>query len=109
VMDCEGAEFNLLEPLNDPILLRTNILVEIHLEFGDKREIIRKFAQTHKISEISPSGRAASDIRVGPIKGIDLLSAADERHGDTMWLFLEAKPLDSSCDASSLNPAGRSG
>jgi Ribosomal protein L11 methyltransferase (PrmA) len=109
VMDCEGAEFSLLEPRNDPILLRTNILVEIHLEFGDKREIIRKFAKTHKISEISPSGRAVSDIRVSPIKGIDLLSAADERHGDTMWLFFETRHLDSSCDAPSLNPAGRRG
>ena len=109
VMDCEGAEFSLLDPRNDPVLLRTNILVEVHPEFGDKREIIRKFAQTHEISEFSPSGRAASDIRVGPIKGIDLLSAADERHGDKMWLYLEAKPPDSSCDAPSLNSAGTRG
>jgi len=35
VMDCEGAEFSLLDPANDPILLRTNIVVEIHGEFGD--------------------------------------------------------------------------
>jgi hypothetical protein len=40
------------------------ILVEIHSEFGDKREIIRRFLQTHNITEISPSVRAVSDIRV---------------------------------------------
>ena len=90
VMDCEGAEFNLLDPANDPILLRTNMLVEIHHEFGDKREIIRRFAGTHNIIEIIPSIRTASEILVGPIKGIDMLRAADERRGyQTEWLFLE--------------------
>jgi hypothetical protein len=91
VIDCEGAEFSLLEPRNDPILLRTHILVEVHREFGDEHEIVRRFAQTHKITEIRQSGRAITDIRFGPIKGIDLLSAADERRGvdETSWLFLE--------------------
>jgi hypothetical protein len=89
VMDCEGAEFSLLDPANDPILVRVNILVEIHPEFGNKHEIIRRFVKTHKITEISPSVRAVSDIRVGPIKDVDLLSAADERRGDQSWLFLE--------------------
>ena len=81
VMDCEGAEFSLLDLANDPILLRTNIIVEIHCEFGDKREIIRKFADTHNIIEISPSVRPASEILVGPIKGTDVQSAADETAG----------------------------
>jgi hypothetical protein len=90
VMDCEGAEFSLLDPGKDPILLRINILVEVHCGFGDKREIIRKFASTHSISEIRPSVRTAPDILVGPIKGIDMLSAADERRGlQTCWLLLE--------------------
>jgi hypothetical protein len=91
VMDCEGAEFSLLDPANDPILGRANILVEIHPEFGNKHEIIQRFVQTHSITEISPSVRAASDIRVGPIKDVDLMSAADERRGDQSWLFLERK------------------
>jgi hypothetical protein len=90
MMDCEGAEFSLLDPANDPILLRTNILVEIHREFGDKRDIIQKFARTHNIIEISPSVRMAPESLVGPIKGIDMLSAVDERRGhQTNWLFLE--------------------
>jgi hypothetical protein len=39
--------------------------------------------------EISPSGRAAGDILVNPIKSIDMLSAASEWRGDQSWLFLE--------------------
>jgi hypothetical protein len=96
VMDCEGAEFSLLDPRNDPILLRTNILVEIHPEFGDEREIIRRFEQTHDVAEICYAARAASDIGVAPIEGIDLLSAADERRDDRQsWLFLEVKSAGS--------------
>ena len=88
VMDCEGGEFSLLDPANDPILLRSNILVEIHCEFGDKREIVRKFADTHEIVEIRPSVRTAAEIVVPPIDGIDMLRAVDERRGhQTNWLF----------------------
>jgi hypothetical protein len=89
VMDCEGAEFSLLDPANDPILLRTNIVVEVHAEFGTAQDIIQKFAHTHKIIEISPSVRAGPDILVSPIRGIDMLSAAEEWRGLTSWLFLE--------------------
>jgi hypothetical protein len=90
VMDCEGAEFSLLDPANDPILFQTNILVEVHSELGDKHEIIRKFAGTHSIIEISPSVRKAQEIPVGPFEGIDVLRASDERRSlQTNWLFLE--------------------
>jgi hypothetical protein len=90
VMDCEGAEFSLLDSANDPILLQTNILVEIHSEFGDKREIIRKFTGTHSIIEMSPSVRKAQEITVGPFKGVDMVRATDERRGhQTNWIFLE--------------------
>jgi Ribosomal protein L11 methyltransferase (PrmA) len=89
VMDCEGAEFSLLDPANDPILLRTNIVVEIHGEFGTAQKIMQKFAHTHKIIEINPSVRTVEDILVSPIRGIDMLSAAAEWRGLTSWLFLE--------------------
>ena len=90
VMDCEGAEFSLLDPVTDPILLKTNILVEIHRDFGDQREIIRKFVGTHNIVEISPSIRTAPEILVGSIENVDVLRAADERRSvHTTWLFLE--------------------
>lgn len=95
MMDCEGAEFSLLDPAKDPILLRTNIIVEIHREFGDAHEIIQKFARTHKIIEISPSVRGQSNILIDPIRDIDTLRAAEEWRGhQTSWLFLEVRAND---------------
>jgi len=94
MMDCEGAEFSLLDPATDPVLLRTNILVEIHQEFGDECEIIRKFEDTHSVIEIAPAPRPASELPVGLIEGIDVLSATDERRSlQTSWLFLEVRSL----------------
>jgi hypothetical protein len=90
VMDCEGAEFSLLDPTNDPELLRTNIIVEIHREFGGSDQIIRRFQRTHSIIEVCPSDRLETDIVLAPVKGVDMLSAAKEWRGDQTWLFLEA-------------------
>jgi hypothetical protein len=99
VMDCEGAEFSLLlDPANDTALLRTNIIVEIHREFGDPDQIIRRFSSTHSITEICPVNRSEKDITVAPIEGVDMLSAAKEWRGNQMWLFLEAAPLRSDYD-----------
>jgi hypothetical protein len=96
IMDCEGAEFSLLDPRKDPVLLGTSILVEVHAAFGNNVDIVGEFSQTHNIVEISPSERVIADIRIAPMPGIDLLSAADERRGDqTSWLFLEAKSANS--------------
>jgi len=89
VMDCEGAEFSLLDPTNDPELLRTNIIVEIHREFGDSDQIIRRFQRTHSIIEVCPSDRLETNIVLDRIKGVDMLSAAKEWRGNQMWLFLE--------------------
>jgi hypothetical protein len=43
--------------------------------------------------QINLSVRAAGDIVVNPIKGIDMLSAAREWRGDQSWLFLEMNTL----------------
>jgi hypothetical protein len=94
VMDCEGAEFNLLDPTNDPVLLRTNIVVEIHPEFGRASEIIQRFACTHNVTEISPRIRTIPDIPVDPIRRLDMLRAANELRGPQNWIFLEVKPSD---------------
>jgi hypothetical protein len=91
VMDCEGAEFSLLDPSRDPVLRRTSILVEIHPEFGKACDIIDRFRQTHDIVQVEGSARKAADISIGPIIGVNLIEAADERRGDQTWLFLEAK------------------
>lgn len=87
VMDCEGAEFVLLNPVNDSILLGANILVEVHPEFGSELDLAARFAQTHKIQIIHQTPRSAAGMR--QIPGVDLLLAMDERRGADRWLFLE--------------------
>jgi Methyltransferase FkbM domain len=93
VMDCEGAEFTLLNPMKDPILSRTYILVEVHPEFGSETDIAARFAKTHRIQTIKQLSRSVADIR--PIPGIDLLLAMEERRSEGRWLFLE--PLHRDC------------
>jgi len=92
VMDCEGAEFTLLNPDNDPILLRTHILVEVHPEFGSELDIIARFTQTHRPKTINQISRSEPATR--PIPGIDFVRAADERRGRDRWVFLECIDQD---------------
>jgi hypothetical protein len=90
-MDCEGCEFGLLDPHNDPILLRTDILVEIHSEHGDKRQIMTEFRNTHNVTEIRTVLRTILDAPQ-MVRGLDVLSAMDEgRSEDQTWLFLQLK------------------
>jgi hypothetical protein len=91
MMDCEGCEFELLEPRNDPILLRTDMLVEIHSEHGDKRQIMSKFRDTHNVTEIQAVSRTISDAPP-MLRELDVLTAMDERRSiDQTWLFLQLK------------------
>src|SRR5262249_45833875 len=92
VMDCEGAEFTLLNPDNDPILLRTHILVEVHPEFGSELDIIARFTQTHRPKTINQISRSEPATR--PIPRIDFVRAADERRGRDRWVFLECIDQD---------------
>jgi hypothetical protein len=92
IMDCEGAEFDLLDPIADPILLRSNIIVEIHPDYGNDTELANKFAKTHQIASIDKASRAIIDLPGGVSNG-DLIAAADERRGDQSWLVMEPKDL----------------
>lgn len=86
IMDCEGAEFSLLNPIRDPILLRCHILVEVHPEFGSANEIVSRFSQTHSVTEIMPAKRELD----GSSYPFDAAIAMDERSGEKSWLYLEA-------------------
>jgi hypothetical protein len=89
-MDCEGAEFTLLDPVRDPILLRTHIIVEVHAEFGSNGDIVSRFESTHRITQIDPAPRHRSDATID-CSEIDILQALDERTDKKSWLFMEAK------------------
>jgi hypothetical protein len=91
IMDCEGAEFTLLDPHREPILSRATVLVEVHEEFGSKAELTDRFSSTHEVTEISQIERVAAEISISST-GLDVLDAADERRSErTSWLFLQPK------------------
>jgi hypothetical protein len=92
VMDCAGAEFKLLDPVRDPVLWRTHILVEVHSGFGTNNEIEEKFSNTHDIERIEPVDRKRSDIPPQLISSIDEAAAAvKERTPSKGWLFMTCR------------------
>ena len=90
VMDCEGAEFTLLDSVKDPILLSADMLVEVHPEFGEADDIAGRFAKTHEITWFEPRERTPADVPLAP--KAEFLEAANERTGAKCWLFMAARP-----------------
>jgi hypothetical protein len=88
VMDCEGAEFTLLDPGIDPILLRTNMLVEIHPEHGNPGAT--RFSKTHHITSVDSTSRTIADLPFW-LAHRGILTATDERRAPQNWLVLEPK------------------
>ena len=93
VMDCEGAEFELLDPVRDPILLRSHIVVEVHPDFGTDSEIAKRFSKTHDIERIEPVERTVFDIPPQLITSMDFeaADAVNERTGAKSWLFMTCR------------------
>jgi len=73
IMDCEGAEFTLLNPQSDPVLSLVDMIVEVHPEAGSPEDISRRFGKTHRCERLDYI----------PRQGI-----ADERRDDQEWLVL---------------------
>jgi hypothetical protein len=91
MMDCEGAEFTLLNPALDPVLQRTHILVEIHEEFGETQQLLSRFSSTHEVHTGSAVARTAEDLN-----GFDVtMEAVDERRGPQSWLWMKASSTTS--------------
>jgi hypothetical protein len=87
IMDCEGAEFTLLNLDTDPVLAHTHIIVEVHPEFGDATELASRFIKTHDVIRIEPCPPSSPP----HVSDVDLSLASDERHGLKSWLYLEAR------------------
>ena len=52
IMDCEGAEFSLLNPQTDPVLSSVDMIVEVHPEAGSSQMIWRRFEKTHRCERL---------------------------------------------------------
>jgi hypothetical protein len=57
IMDCEGAEFSLLNQKNDPVLSSVDMIVEIHPEAGSSERLWRRFEKTHQCERLYYTGR----------------------------------------------------
>jgi hypothetical protein len=100
VIDAEGAELGLLDPVLIPALIEAEILVEIHdfvsADIGS--EIARRFAQTHSLREIWTRPRSVGDLPAGPFRWLSFFLPGrgvrwlDEGRNQRMrWFFLDPK------------------
>jgi predicted O-methyltransferase YrrM len=97
MMDCEGAEYTLLNPEISPELLRSDLLIELHgLSEQPERAkpLLQQFARTHTIELIRHNGRNPNQF--APLqqqKHLDqLLSVWEFRGGPTPWAWIKQKP-----------------
>ncbi len=99
MMDCEGGEYDLLDPKLAPALRRCDMIVEVH-DFIDPRissTLQERFKETHKIEKIVSRKREPS---LGRYPGLDALpqkywpAALDERRWRVMeWMVMRSREL----------------
>ena len=99
VIDAEGAEGELLDPVGVPDLARTAVLVEVHdfiAPLGDL--LLRRFAPTHHHQEIWSQPRTARDlpglIRVmayTPWRDQAVRAMDEDRPGPMRWFWFEPR------------------
>lgn len=75
LMDVEGAENELLDPVRVPGLRHATILVEIHdhLRAGTGDALRARFAVTHSITEVPATSRSSADFPIPVRKTIPLV------------------------------------
>jgi hypothetical protein len=96
MMDVEGYEDVLLDPVAIPALTRAHILVEAHDCYvpGMSEKIVERFNNTHQIEKITSRSRSISDIR--PVSGFmkvyakyNILGWTEERPFEMNWFFMK--------------------
>jgi hypothetical protein len=97
VIDCEGAEFDLLDPATVPALAQCDMIIEVH-DFIDPRispALYARFSESHSIEKISsrtrtPSAESYPGLKVLPEKHWP--EALSERRPVVMdWLILRTR------------------
>lgn len=95
VMDCEGCEYDLLDPEKAPMLRRAMILVETHgFRCKTCKEAIQqRFAATHNITRVEMRSRKASECPYTnhALTERERAAIVDEIRPFEYWLFLEPK------------------
>lgn len=95
MMDVEGFEDVLLDPVSIPALKKSHILVESHDCYvpGMSEKIVERFNKTHQIEKITSRLRNISDIE--PVSGFmkfyakyNILGWTEERPFEMNWFFM---------------------
>jgi hypothetical protein len=93
VMDCEGAERELLDPVLLPSLAKCDIIVETHgLDIASLLE--RRFCTTHRIDRIEQGGRDPNEVpELRKLDESDRWLLVDECRPESMtWLAMWSNP-----------------
>jgi ribosomal protein L11 methylase PrmA len=101
IMDCEGAEFSLLNPKNDPVLSSVDMIVEVHLKAGSSERLWRQFEKTHQYQRLYYLGRQgiADELthQYQRLHHLGRQGIADElRDNNQEWLVLNVLPRSAS-------------
>jgi len=94
IMDCEGAEDLVLDPVKIPSLSKARVIVELHdcILPGITERMIEKFSESHEVDGISQGTR---DLHIDPliyISDLDKLIIYNENRPCTMtWGILTPK------------------
>jgi len=91
IMDCEGAELQLLDPVSVPALQHTTMLVETHDCFGTDISTVlqHRFQNTHQILEIWQGAKNPYLDVVSDFGDHDKMLMCIEGRASTMsWLYL---------------------
>jgi hypothetical protein len=97
IVDCEGAEFDLISPADMPALKRSYFIVELHphIVSNVERVMIERLRSTHDVKVIYPEpkniDRYRSRVWFEKFSDVDLERAVNEHRGFTPWLL--AVPL----------------
>lgn len=94
IVDCEGYEAVLLDPVQVPALRTTDIIVETH-DFavaGVTDDLARRFATTHAVERLAPTPRSVEDYpMLERLPSDQARGLLDEfRHTPQGWLILRA-------------------
>jgi len=96
LMDCEGAELEILAEEVVPSLLRTHLLIELHdaVRPGCSRTLWQRFSRTHEMVFIAASARDPGQYpilqRLSPRKRH--IAVHEDRLGVQEWVFMRPLP-----------------
>ena len=96
ICDCEGAELDLLQPLQVPHLRDCDILVELH-DFLDPQitsTIVSRFRDTHEIEIVASKSRDPEEyLESGVLNLSDAKLAVDELRRPMSWAIMKSRGI----------------